>query len=88
MTAAASVLVGAALDDALYSFTYEATYPWFFTRIMSDSTRFVSEQERVRLIYSGEVLAMPVFPAEGSLKMIDGVLVVRLNRTLARPQAD
>ncbi len=78
----------AALDDALYSFTYEATYPWFFTRIMSDSTRFVSEQERVRLIYSDEVLAMPVFPAEGSLKMIDGVLVVRLNRTLARPQAD
>ena len=76
----------AELDDSLYSFTYEMTYPWFFTRIISDSTRFVSEGERVQLVYSDEVLAMPVFPAEGSLKMIDGVLVVRLNRTLtSRP---
>ena len=76
----------AELDDSLYSFTYEMTYPWFFTRIISDSTRFVSEGERVQLVYRDEVLAMPVFPAEGSLKMIDGVLVVRLNRTLtSRP---
>lgn len=76
----------AELDGSIYSFTYEMTYPWFFTRIISDSTRFVSEQERVQLVYSDEVLAMPVFPAEGSLKMIDGVLVVRLNRTLtSRP---
>ena len=76
----------AELDESIYSFTYEMTYPWFFTRIINDSTRFVSEQERVQLVYSDEVLAMPVFPAEGSLKMIDGVLVVRLNRTLtSRP---
>lgn len=62
----------------VYSITYEQTYPWFFHMILGDSIRLVSENERIALAYSDEVLSMPVFPAEGCCKMIDGTLVIRI----------
>ena len=60
------------------SITYEQTYPWFFHMILGDPIRMADEAERMALAYSDEVLSMPVFPAEGSLKMVGETLVIRI----------
>ena len=38
------------------------------------------EEERARFANRADVRAMPVFPAEGSIQMIDGVLVVHIGK--------
>ena len=65
-------------DFYVYSITYEQTYPWFFHMILGDPIRMADEAERMALAYSDEVLSMPVFPAEGSLKMVGETLVIRI----------
>ena len=65
-------------DFYVYSITYEQTYPWFFHMILGDPIRMADEAERMALAYSDEVLSMPVFPAEGSLKMVGKTLVIRI----------
>ena len=46
--------------------------------ILGDPIRMADEAERMALAYSDEVLSMPVFPAEGSLKMVGKTLVIRI----------
>jgi len=70
-----------ALDAAKanYTFTDENEMVWYFWEVLGYPSNFVSTFELSQLKEHEAVKAMPVFPAEGCCRMIDGVLVIRLN---------
>lgn len=73
-------LVGQTLP---FSVTYYQTYEWYFHYILgypvkASDSGIVNEYKKME-----EVQAMPVFPAEGCTRMIDGRLVVKLGNITA-----
>lgn len=63
-----------------YALTYESTYAPYFNQVLGYRVALPDEEERARFANRADVRAMPVFPAEGSIQMIDGVLVVHIGR--------
>ena len=63
-----------------YALTYESTYAPYFNQVLGYRVALPDEEERARFANRAAVRAMPVFPAEGSIRMIDGVLVVHIGR--------
>lgn len=53
-------------------------YEAYFQYILNVPVRLCTEEQRVGLWNRPEVKAMPVFPAEGSIEMVDGILVVKM----------
>ena len=63
-----------------YALTYESTYAPYFNQVLGYRVALPDEEERARFANRADVRAMPVFPAEGSIQMIDGVLVVHIGK--------
>lgn len=61
-----------------YSTTSPETYPAYLTVYLGYPARFADEERRIALEQSAPVIAMPVFPAPGSVAMVDGALVIKL----------
>ena len=53
-------------------------YEAYFQYILNVPVWLCTEEQRVGLWNRPEVKAMPVFPAEGSIEMVDGILVVKM----------
>lgn len=70
-----------ALDAAKanYAVTSEDQMIWYCWEILGYPSNFVSTYELEQLKAHEAVKPMPAFPAEGCCKMIDGVLVIRIN---------
>ncbi len=62
--------------------SYYQTYPGYFHFVLGYPANLVPLSGLEPFIDDPDVLAMPVYPAEGSVKMIDGTLVVRLSENL------
>lgn len=71
----------AALDAAQnrYAITSNEDMVWYSWEILGYPLSFVSYGEMARMAKLDEVRAMPSFPAEGSLKYVDDVLVIKLS---------
>lgn len=54
------------------------TYDAFFTYVLNEPVRFCEEALRQSLMEDPQVIDMPVFPAEGSVELLDGVMVVKM----------
>lgn len=67
------VLTGVSGQGAV---TYSDTYKDYFKYILARPVSFGYDEE---IKNSEEVLDMPVFPKEGSVKMVEGILVVKLS---------
>ena len=65
--------------------SYYQTYLNFFHYILGYSINMVPLNEVANYIDDPEINAMPVYPADGSVSLINGVLVVRLSEDL-RPE--
>ena len=66
-------------ENNLYAITAEDYYPWYVNQILVYPMRF-DVSLLPDYLNRAAVRAMPVFPAEGSIQMIDGVLVVHIGR--------
>lgn len=66
-------------ENNLYAITAEDYYPWYVNQILGYPMRF-DISLLPDYLNRADVRAMPVFPAEGSIQMIDGVLVIHLGR--------
>ena len=66
-------------ENNLYAITAEDYYPWYVNQILGYPMRF-DISLLPDYLNRAAVRAMPVFPAEGSIQMIDGVLVVHIGR--------
>lgn len=61
-----------------YSVTYPTTYWWYFRQILAYPINLISVGDSDWSLRE-EVRAMPVFPAAGSCRMIDGTAVIKLS---------
>ncbi len=61
-----------------YSVTYYKTYAQYFHYILGYPVKMVDEGLRNEYMGREEVKEMPVFPAMGSTKMLDGKLIVKM----------
>lgn len=66
-----------------FSTTYHETYESYMNYYLGYPVNFVSEDKRMAMRALPEVENMPVFPAEGSIKMIDDVMVIKLSEMYA-----
>ena len=72
-----SEIVGIGVDDfGSYSTTYDLTYYWYFSEILGYPVTLLSGYEFKNL---SEVVEMDVFPSSNSVKMVNGVVVVKLS---------
>ena len=62
--------------------SYYRTYQSYFRYILGYPVNMITLEEAETFVTNPEVVSMTVFPAEGSLKMVDGVLVIRLSENL------
>lgn len=60
------------------SLTYFDTYVLFLNTILGVPVNLVDESERQNIVEKEEVKEMPVFPSPGYCKVVDGVMVVKL----------
>ena len=65
-----------------FNTSYPDTYPVYMNYYLDYPMTFVSSEKRTALQNSPEVQNMPFFPAKDSVKMVDGVLVVKLSEPL------
>ena len=56
----------------------EEFYPYYFWEILGYPFNFIGEFERSQLTLIPEIRNMPTFPAEGSVAMRDGMLIVKV----------
>ena len=68
-----------------HAISYYQTYPNFFHYVMGYSINLVPLNDVAKYLDDPEINAMPIYPSTGSVKMINGVLVVRLSEDL-RPE--
>ena len=68
-----------------HAISYYQTYLNYFHYVMGYSVNLVPLSEAVKHIDDPEIKAMPIYPSLGAVKMINGVLVVRLSEDL-RPE--
>ena len=62
--------------------SYYDTYSVYFEYMLEYPIRLSSKEELISWTYDPEVQSMPVFPAEGSVRMIGDTLVIRLSESL------
>lgn len=65
-----------------YSTTYPETYTLYMNYYLGYPVSFVSDDELTALENMPEVQNMPLFPAADSIKMVDGVMVIKLSEPL------
>ncbi len=65
--------------------SYYRTYEWFFHNVLGYNAKVIPVEEVAGYIDDPQIQAMPIYPAMGSVKMVNGVLVVRLSEDL-RPE--
>jgi hypothetical protein len=61
-------------------------YPWgnsgqiylYFTRYFNTELTLPTDEQQIEIVTSDEYAQMPIFPAEGSIRMINGVAVVKM----------
>ena len=63
----------------VYSLTYYGTYEKYFEYVLNYPLNLVPEKKARELSELKEVEEMGDFPSRGSMKMIDGILVVKLS---------
>ena len=60
--------------------TYDGTIKWWFANIMGSGTKVVNTQKELDTWAENEtVQAMPDYPEEGSIAMVDGAAVIKLS---------
>lgn len=64
-------------------YSYSERYQAYFNYILMTNTIFVSEEKIDEISDDKRAINMPVYPSKGSIKMIDGVLVVKLGEDLS-----
>ena len=64
--------------------SYYDTYSVYFEYMLEYPIRLSSKEELISWTYDPEVQSMPVFPAEGSVRMIGDTLVIRLSESLQK----
>ena len=62
-----------------FSITYYKTYNNYFKYYLNYPINIVEEEKMIKLSEKKEVEEMPPFPSKGYIKMIDGVLVVKVS---------
>ncbi len=64
-----------------FGYTYGGPYRWFFDYVMSYNINLREEDIDNSDTYAimPEVMAMPIYPAKGSCKMVDDVLIVKFS---------
>ena len=65
-----------------FNTSYPDTYPVYMNYYLDYPMTFVSSEKQTALQNSPEVQNMPFFPAKDSVKMVDGVFVVKLSEPL------
>ena len=68
--------------DHHLAISYYLTYNRYFKYVMGYPINLIPLSEIEEYLNDQTIQAMPIYPAEGSLKMVDGVLVVRLSENL------
>ena len=63
-------------------YSYNERYKAYFNYVLMMDTKFVSEKEIDLLSEDERVINMSVYPDKDSIKLIDGVLVVKLGYDL------
>ena len=63
-------------------YSYNDRYKAYFNYVLMMDTKFVSEEEIDLLSEDSRVINMSVYPSKDSIKLIDGVLVVKLGNDL------
>ena len=71
-------IMGHGLDHP-FGYTYDGTYRCFFDYIMSYNINFKGISSSDIYVTMPEVMAMPIYPAKGSCKIVDDVLVVKFS---------
>lgn len=67
-----------------YNTSYPETYPIYLNYYLDYPVNFVSDDKLTALENSPEVKNMPFFPAEDSVKMVDGVMVIKLSEPVEK----
>ena len=67
-----------------YNTSYPETYPIYLNYYLDYPVNFVSDDKLTALENTPEVKNMPFFPAEDSVKMVDGVMVVKLSEPVEK----
>jgi hypothetical protein len=70
---------GTGLSDFNFVFTYYDTYKWYFDYVLAYPINFIEEEELEEWSVNEEVIEMPPFPENGSVKIINGTMVVKLS---------
>ncbi len=67
-----------------FNTSYPETYPIYMNYYLDYPVNFVNEDKLTALENSPEVQNMPMFPAKDSVKMVDGVMAVKLSDPLKK----
>ena len=79
---ASDFLVGTSHHHAV---SYYQTYKWYFENILGYSANLVPLKDAASYLDDPRCLSMPIYPAQGGIQIIDGVMVIRLSEDL-RPE--
>lgn len=71
--------MGDSTHDFYYSITGYYTYQYYVNEIMNINMEIVSVQEAKEYAENPEVQAMPLYPSVESIKMVDGVVIVKFS---------
>lgn len=77
----ASAIVGVKRTSALYTDTsayYYNSYKAYFEYVLQCPVRFCSDEVHAQLSEDDRVQALPAFPQDGYMEMIDGILVIKM----------
>lgn len=72
--------MGDLTHDFYYSITGYYTYQYYVKDIMNINMEIMSVQEAQEISQNPEVLAMPLYPSDEAISMVDGVVIVKLNQ--------
>lgn len=65
--------------DSNSQITYQGTYKRYFKNILQYDINVCSDLETETLKENETVKEMPVFPEKGSVKLVDGIIVVKFS---------
>ncbi len=65
-----------------FGLSYLETYGLYFRNILGYPVKMVPEDDLKDVMQIKEVMEMPVFPYEGSVKMVEGTLVIKLSEDM------
>ena len=62
-----------------YATTHDAAYKYFFNEVLSYNINLLPQSDASRFSELAEVRSMPLYPQEGSCRLVEGTLVVKLS---------